>query len=222
MNKYNTATPAKLSRRAVFAALGRALYDSALDLAYYLGKNWKKLFWRGALVTPVALGGWLFVSVDISLNDRSTVMKRALALGGMGLTPYLVYSHTPPLYAMADKAALAHGIDPLLFRALIQQESAWNPNAVSPAGAAGLTQLMPETAASECGLSADERFDVEKNLDCGASYFAAQLRRFGSVDLALAAYNSGPSRVAKLGRIPRIRETQNYVSSIMSNWSGGG
>jgi soluble lytic murein transglycosylase-like protein len=127
----------------------------------------------------------------------------------------------PPLYAMADKAALAHGIDPLLFRALIQQESAWNPNAVSPVGAAGLTQLMPATASSECGLTADERFDAEKNLNCGASYFAAQLRRFGAVDLALAAYNSGPSRVAKLGRIPRIRETQNYVSRIMANWQEG-
>jgi soluble lytic murein transglycosylase-like protein len=79
---------------------------------------------------------------------------------------------------------------------------------------------MAATAKEHCGLEADERFHPAKNLDCGASYFAAQLRRFGNVELALAAYNSGPDRVAKLGRVPRIRETQNYVSNIMASWGG--
>jgi len=151
------------------------------------------------------------------VRDFERLQKQLLSIPTKASPP----ETTPPLYAMADKAALQHGIDPLLFRALIKQESNWNPNAVSHAGAAGLTQLMPATAKSECGLSPKERFDVEKNLDCGASYFAAQLRRFGAVDLALAAYNSGPNRVARLGRIPRIRETQNYVSRIMANWQEG-
>jgi len=173
------------------------------------------------LVGLLGLLGWLFITVEVTINDQQTITERALALAGISTTPYLIYQSTPPLYTMADKAALKHGIDPLLFRALIQQESAWNPNAVSSVGAAGLTQLMPATAASECGLSSDQRFDAVLNLDCGAQYFAAQLRRFGSVDLALAAYNSGPDRVAKLGRIPRIKETQNYVSNILANWGGG-
>jgi soluble lytic murein transglycosylase-like protein len=125
------------------------------------------------------------------------------------------------LKSKADRYAVKYNIDPLLFRALIKQESNWNPKAVSPVGAAGLTQLMPATAASECGLSAKERFDPDKNLNCGAYYFSKQLQRFGAVDLALAAYNSGPDRVAKLGRIPRIKETENYVSRIMANWQEG-
>jgi soluble lytic murein transglycosylase-like protein len=173
------------------------------------------------LVGLIGLSSWLFITVEVRVNDQQTITERALALAGISITPYQVYQSTPPLVIEADKAALKHGIDPLLFRALIQQESGWNPDAVSPVGAAGLTQLMATTAASECGLMADERFAVEKNLDCGAKYFSAQLRRFGSVDLALAAYNAGPEKVAKLGRIPRIRETQAYVSNILATWQGG-
>lgn len=131
------------------------------------------------------------------------------------------FPQSDTLESKADHYAVKHSIDPPLFRALITQESAWNPQAVSSVGAAGLTQLMPDTAAGECGLSADDRFDPDKNLDCGAYYLAQQLRRFGAVDLALAAYNAGPERVAKLGRIPRIKETQDYVSRIMANWQEG-
>jgi len=124
----------------------------------------------------------------------------------------------PPLVQRARFYAEKHGIQPELFFALIKQESNWKTDAVSGVGAAGLTQLMPKTALSECGLGSEERFDPDKNLDCGAAYFSAQLTRFGRVDLALAAYNSGPNRVAKLGRIPRIKETQNYVRNITTNF----
>ncbi|MCP4702633.1 MAG: lytic transglycosylase domain-containing protein [Gammaproteobacteria bacterium] len=120
---------------------------------------------------------------------------------------------------MSDKAALRHGVDPMLLRALVARESSWNPRAVSPKGAAGLTQLMPATAKHECGLLPEAIFEPARNLDCGARYFAKQLRRFKSVELALAAYNSGPARVARLGRVPRIRETQQYVSHIMADWN---
>jgi len=122
------------------------------------------------------------------------------------------------LIATADAIAVRHKIDPALFRALITQESAWNPDAVSHAGAAGLTQLMPATAREHCGLEQDEIFKVEKNLKCGASYLKAQLIRFGDVRLALAAYNSGPNRVARLGRVPNIPETKDYVRRIMKMW----
>jgi soluble lytic murein transglycosylase-like protein len=115
---------------------------------------------------------------------------------------------------MADQSARQYGIDTRLFRALIQQESGWNPYITSRVGAVGLTQLMPATAAESCGLKKFELVDPKKNLDCGAKYLSAQLSRFGTVELALAAYNAGPERVAKLGRIPRIRETQDYVKRI--------
>lgn len=183
---------------------------------------WRKQFGRILVALPVTLLGWLFVSVEVRLNDAETVARRAASLGGLGLTPYFVYQDTPPLVAEADHAALRHGVPPLLFRALIEQESGWNPAAVSPKGAVGLTQLMPATAQGECGLTAEERFARDKNLDCGARYLGKLLRRFGSVELALAAYNSGPTRVARLGRVPRITETRNYVARILSNWEQGG
>lgn len=131
---------------------------------------------------------------------------------------YYISLQKDDLQQRAAFYAKKYEIDTLLFHALITQESHWNPWAYSSAGAAGLTQLMPETAKSVCGLSTKERFQSEKNLDCGAKYFAQQLRRFKSVKLALAAYNAGPTRVAKLGRIPRIPETQHYVKRVFTHW----
>lgn len=113
-----------------------------------------------------------------------------------------------PLDGIVTRIANETGIDPKLLHALIIVESAYDPNAVSPVGAAGLTQLMPGTA-RELGVT--NRFDVEANLRGGARYLALQIARFGDLRLALAAYNSGPGRVARLGRVPDIAETQAYV-----------
>jgi len=126
------------------------------------------------------------------------------------------------LRLLASQAAKRYRINRQLFHALITQESAWNPKAISPAGARGLTQLMPNTAWGECGLKRRDLFNARANLNCGAFYFSKLLKRFDSVRLALAAYNSGETRVARLGRIPKIRETQHYVKQIMANWHKGG
>jgi len=111
-----------------------------------------------------------------------------------------------------------------LFHALIKHESAWDPDALSPKGARGLTQIMPRTGETECGLERELLFDPELNLDCGAFYFSKLLNRFKISrksfcvkKLALAAYNSGETRVARLGRVPRIRETQRYVKRVMAS-----
>jgi len=125
---------------------------------------------------------------------------------------------TARLEGLATQAANRHGIDYRLFHALIKHESAWNPKAISHKGARGLTQIMPRTGRSYCGLKRDSLFDPKLNLNCGASYFSKLLKRFKNVKLALAAYNSGEKRVAKLGRIPRIRETQRYVKRVMASW----
>lgn len=117
-----------------------------------------------------------------------------------------------PFQQAIDAAALAHGLDPKLLHALVVTESAYRPDARSPAGAAGLTQLMPGTA-SELGVG--DRFDPVENLRGGADYLARQIRRFGDLRLALAAYNAGPARVARLGRIPDIAETQAYVATVV-------
>ncbi len=111
----------------------------------------------------------------------------------------------------ARDAARKYGIDPDMFLRLIQQESSFRPDVVSPKGAIGLGQLMPATA-QELGV---DPTDPMQNLEGAAKYLSQQLKRFGSPELALAAYNAGPTRVARLGRVPNIAETQNYVKTIL-------
>ena len=107
-------------------------------------------------------------------------------------------------------------LSPALIEALVWQESRWRADAVSPVGARGLAQLMPGTARD---LGVDPR-DPFANLEGGARYLREQLDRFGGdLELALAAYNAGPGRVAAAGGIPRIRETQTYVAAIMGRLS---
>ncbi len=113
-----------------------------------------------------------------------------------------------PLDELITKIAMETGLDPKLLHALVIIESAYNTRAVSPVGARGLTQLMPGTAAE---LGVRDVFNTKQNLRAGARYLAIQIGRFSDIRLALAAYNAGPNRVARLGRVPDFTETQNYV-----------
>ncbi|MEO6388942.1 MAG: lytic transglycosylase domain-containing protein [Croceibacterium sp.] len=123
----------------------------------------------------------------------------------------------PQTYAAAVAAIAArYDLSPALIEAVVWQESRWRVNAVSPVGARGLAQLMPGTA-RDMGVNPDDPY---ANLEGGARYLRAQLDRFdGDIEKALAAYNAGPGRVASANGVPRIRETQNYVSSIMGRLS---
>jgi soluble lytic murein transglycosylase-like protein/uncharacterized protein YoxC len=117
--------------------------------------------------------------------------------------------------AAIDAAASTHGIDGRLLAAVVWTESNFRPDAVSHAGAIGLAQLMPGTAR---GLGVDPR-DPLANLSGGAAYLRAQLGSFGRADLALAAYNAGPTRVAAAGPgIPNIVETQLYVVRVLERY----
>ena len=120
----------------------------------------------------------------------------------------------PPMWrARIAKLAAQYDISPHLLEAVVWQESRWRVTALSPVGARGLTQLMPGTA-RQMGVNPD---DPDANLEGGTRYLRIQLNAFdGDVERALAAYNAGPARVARAGGIPRIRETQAYVASIMA------
>jgi soluble lytic murein transglycosylase-like protein len=116
--------------------------------------------------------------------------------------------------AEIDAAAASNGIDPALLKGLVSQESGFDPNARSGAGAVGLTQLMPGTAAA---LGVTNPLDPAQSLQGGAKYLRQQLDRFGGDEkLALAAYNAGPGAVAKFGGVPPYAETKNYVNSVLS------
>jgi len=119
-----------------------------------------------------------------------------------------------PYKAEIDAAAAKYGLDPALLRGLIRQESNFNPKAGSPAGAQGLTQLMPGTARA---LGCTNPWDPAQNIDAGARYLKQQLDRFGGdVSKALAAYNAGPGAVQRYGGVPPYAETQNYVRRVQA------
>jgi soluble lytic murein transglycosylase-like protein len=119
-----------------------------------------------------------------------------------------------PFETMIEENAAVHGVSPHLVRAVIQQESGFNPRAVSHKGAMGLMQLMPATA-TEYGVN--DPYNPSENIRAGVAYLKGLLVRFqDNVELALAAYNAGPTAVTKYGAIPPYRETRNYVSRITS------
>lgn len=116
-------------------------------------------------------------------------------------------------YADLFRAAGAeHGIQPSILAAVAKTESAFDPQAVSHAGAQGLMQFMPATAA-EMGV---DPYDPASAIDGAARYLSQNLRRFGSLELALAAYNAGPGAVQKHGGIPPFAETQAYVPKVLA------
>lgn len=162
-------------------------------------------------------------AVDLS---KATSIRRVTGDNPTAPTARLTAAATPgwagglpaaarPYAGMIEKAAAANGLDPRLLSAVAWTESDFDPSATSPVGAQGLMQIMPRTAA---GLGVDA-LDPAQAFDGGARYLSQQLTAFGGrADLALAAYNAGPTAVRKAGGIPPYAETQAYVARVLSRF----
>lgn len=143
------------------------------------------------------------------LTPNAKKKKKAAASGES--TPAWRGNYRGEYLEVARAVAAKHGVPEDLFLRLVQQESGWNPGALSLKGASGLAQLMPETAVN---LGVDIN-DPKQNLEGGARYLRMMYDRFGTWRLALAAYNAGPGAVEEHGDIPPYDETQNYVLAIL-------
>lgn len=126
-------------------------------------------------------------------------------------TPRYRGSYKGEYLKVAKELARKHGVPEDLFLRLVQQESGWNPKAVSHKGATGLAQLMPDTARS-LGVNIH---DPHQNLEGGVRYLKMMHSKFGNWRLALAAYNAGPGAVEKYGDVPPFAETKAYVKAIL-------
>lgn len=186
--------------RAVLAAVLAAIPSIAAAAA---------VDWRGA-------GGPLFPDAAGAIGAAGAVWDAESVGASSAAGPAEPAPRLPtldqPFGAEVAAAAARHGVDPKLLHALVVVESAYRSDAVSRAGAAGLAQLMPGTAAE---LGVRDRFDPAENLSGAATFLARQLLRFQDLRLALAAYNAGPARVARLGQVPNIPETRAYVGAVI-------
>jgi len=153
----------------------------------------------GILVLPTA--------VPATANGAAEVAK-----GGSSL------HDRSKLRQIVNQVSLEYGVDPKLVDALVRVESSYDPRAVSQKGAMGLMQLMPDTADR---LEVEDPFDPEDNVRGGVKEFSRLVERYaGNLQLALAAYNAGEGAVARYRGVPPYNETRNYVSRILTLYTG--
>lgn len=135
----------------------------------------------------------------------------------MGLSAESVAERAKKYDAKIFELAIKHQVSASLVKAVVAKESCYNPKARSSVGAIGLMQLMPETAR---WLKVRNPENVSQNLSAGVRYLAQLRKRFGSNELALAAYNAGPGNVERYSGIPPFAETENYVQDVMYFYRG--
>jgi soluble lytic murein transglycosylase-like protein len=172
-------------------------------------------------LTPASANAQIYVWHDSSGNlvlsdkpkDPSARTYAVATSGSLRVTRQVVSRRAAAYDDLIEQHSAAQGVRPELVRAVIQAESAFNPNARSVKGAMGLMQLMPATAV-EYGVA--NPYDPQQNIRAGVAYLRSLLTRYDDkVHLALAAYNAGPEAVKKYGgSVPPYRETINYVERI--------
>ena len=151
---------------------------------------------------------------SFSLGDVEPIEAPRLDMVN-GVASTMIFAEDEYIQRLVDYYGDYYQVDPLLIKLIMEQESAYDPFALSPAGAMGLMQLMPDTAWM---LGVDDPWDPEQNVEGGVRYFAQQMDRFGKIELALAAYNAGPGAVEKWGGVPPYPETVEYVTNIMGRY----
>ncbi len=152
----------------------------------------------------------LITYVDLETREEAIPNVRC-----MGLSPRAVHKRAKRYSKSIEKLAARYSIDANLVRAVMTRESCFDNDARSYVGAMGLMQLMPETAA---WLKVEDPTDARQNLQAGVRYLASLKKRFGTNELALAAYNAGPGNVERHKGIPPFKETRYYVKSVMSHY----
>jgi soluble lytic murein transglycosylase-like protein len=196
MNNYINGVPAKTDMEALNKMGALPSKDSVQSFDKVLQSTAKSQF--GTLLKN---RGVTSVDAQLYTNPNVNITKRATK---------------EQIMSMIDEASEKYGVDSKLVKALVQQESGFNPNAKSKVGALGLMQLMTSTAK---GLGVKDAMDPKQNIEGGVKYLKSMLDRFhGNTILALAAYNAGPNAVSKYDGVPPYKETQNYVKSILKNY----
>ena len=196
MNNYINGVPAKADMAALEKMGGLPAKDSIESFDKVLLSTAKSQF--GTLLRPNGVknvDAQIYANPNVSLQNNTTKTQ---------------------IISMIEDVSQKYGVDSKLIKALVQQESGYNPKAKSKAGAMGLMQLMPSTAK---GLGVTDPMDPKQNIEGGVKYFKSMLDRFhGNTILALAAYNAGPNAVSKYDGVPPYKETQNYVRAILKNY----
>jgi hypothetical protein len=152
------------------------------------------------------------VRVFTNIAPTDTVTDLVITGSLPSSTPFDAETNSGSFDAIIEKYSDYYRLDPFLIRSIIKTESGFNPEAVSPKGARGLMQLMPQTAER---LGVKNSFDPEQNIHGGVRHFRFLLDTFDNdLVLSLAAYNAGENLVQRLGRVPEIKETHNYIQSV--------
>ena len=187
-----------------FSALGFTKFVSEGSLGHVVTSTIK------LMIISIMVGLCVFCIKDASIEEIFKVSTPATTINGTGSV-----SGPADFVSLATEKATKYGIPVSLFLAQIQTESGWNPHAVSPVGAEGLGQLMPDTAA---GLGCSDPFNPEQNLEAAARYMQQLHDKFGDWNYALAAYNGGPASISPGKPLPGW--AQDYVSQVNGNLAG--
>jgi hypothetical protein len=148
----------------------------------------------------------LILCTDPVILETNLIMEEILHFN-----PGLADETKATICRTIQKESYHNRVDPFLVTAMIATESSFRPKVISPCSARGLMQIS-STVVEIYGIK--EPFDINQNIYAGTRYFHTLLQNFINEDLALAAYNAGPTRITKVGRIPEIKETRNYIKRI--------